>query len=130
MALTPVDAIRLLELENEQLRRAVGRLAHRLEGERYHPRRIERARDDALLLAMWKGAGIHPSRRFAVGQGMTETQWSNAIALLRLARVVTGNRRWVTTDTAVVEQRLERAAKAAIESETAYLARHVRYRRR
>lgn len=126
----PLQAIRYLELENADLRRENGRLRHKLADERHHPRRIERARDDALLLAMWKGAGIHPSRRFAVAQGMTERQWENAIALLRLARVLTGNRRWVTKDAAIIEQRLERAAKTAIESEEAYNARHGRYRRR
>lgn len=125
-----VQAIRYLEIENHELRRENGRLAKRIADERHHVRRVEQAYRDALLLALWAGAGIHPGRRYASMQGMSERQWENATALLRLARVLTGNRRWVTRDTATIEARLQKAARTAIEAEQAYLARHMRYRRR
>lgn len=130
MAIDAVTAIRYLELENEQLRRDVGRLAKRLAEEGHHVRRVAQARQDAELLALWAGAGLHPSRRLALRYGLTQRRWENAIALLRLARILTGNRRWGTRDPAVIAQRLDRAAKTAIEQESAYLARHVAFRRR
>lgn len=124
------QAIRLLELETHELRQELGRLRHKLQGERYHVARIEQARKDALLLALWAAAGIPPSRRYAKRHNITQRRWENAIALLRLARVLTGNRRWATRDAATIEARLEKAAQTAIDAEGAYRARHPRLRRR
>ncbi len=86
-----VQAIRLLELETHELRQELGRLRHKLQGERYHVARIEQARKDALLLALWASAGIPPSRRYAKRHNMSETRWESATALLRLARVCLSN---------------------------------------
>lgn len=125
-----VQAIRLLEAETYELRQTLGRLRNTLAERDSHARRIRQAHQDALLLALWAAAGIPPSRRYAKRHNMTETRWEGAVALLRLARVLTGNRRWATRDAATIEARLERAAQTAIETPAAYRARHMRYRRR
>lgn len=127
--MNPVQVIRLLELENHELRQTLGRLRNTLAERDSHARRIRQAHTDALLLALWAAAGIPTSRRYAKRRNITETRWENAIALLRLARVLTGNRRWVTRDAAIIEARLERAEQTAIETPVAYRARHMRYRR-
>ena len=124
-----VQAIRLLELETHELRQELGRLRNTLAERDSHARRIRQAKEDALLLALWAAAGIPPSRRYARRHNVSETRWENATALLRLARVLTGHRRWATRDAATIEARLERAAQTAIEAPASYRARHMRYRR-
>src|SRR6266540_4745976 len=90
--------IRTLTIKNHKLQAENGRLRNTLTIRDAHTRRVQQARDDALLLAMWASAGISPSRRFASLQNMSQRRWENAIALLRMARVLTGNRRWLTRD--------------------------------
>lgn len=124
------QAVRLLELETHELRQELGRLRNTLAERDSHARRIRQAHQDALLLALWAAAGVPPSRRYARRHNITESRWENATALLRLARVLTGHRRWATRDAATIEARLERAAQQAIDTPAAYRARHMRLRRR
>lgn len=124
-----VQAIRLLELETHELRQELGRLRNTLAKRDGHARRIRQAHQDALLLALWAAGGVPPSRRYAKRHNITQPRWEHAMALLRLARVLTGNRRWVTRDAATIEARLERAAQQAIDTPGAYRARHARFRR-
>lgn len=124
-----IQELHYLEIENSQLRADNARLRNVLAERDGHARRIKRAHQDALLLALWAGAGIPPSRRFAGRHKMSERRWENAVALLRMARILTGNRRWATRDAAIIEARLETAAQRATESETAYRSRHMRFRK-
>ena len=66
---------------------------------------------------------------FARRHGMTQRRWQNAVGLLRMARVITDYRRWVITDLASIEQRLELAKCRAIEAPESYQARLNRHAR-
>lgn len=122
--------LRTLHLSNAELRRENATLRKRIQEASYHARRVEQAYRDALQLALWAAAGVPPSRRYAATHGMTQRRWENAFALLRMARIVQGRRRWVTKDAGAIENRLERTRQAATEAAAAFKARHVRDRRR
>lgn len=108
--------IRELRAENAQLRKKLGETGR-------HARRVEKAYQDALLLAKWRAVHISPSRDFAAYHKISQRRWQNATALLRLARVLDGSRVWKITDLAVIEQRLDAAKKRAIEQPEAYKMR-------
>ena len=108
--------IRELRAENTALRKKLGETNR-------HARRVARAYQDALLLATWRAAHIFPSRSYAAHHRMSQRRWQNAIGLLRLARVIEGHRRWVTTDLALVEARLSVARQRAIDTPAAFKAR-------
>jgi len=120
---TPEQQIRYLELENAQIKRDAAALRKRLGENSRHARRVERAYRDALLLATWRAAHIPPSRSYAAHHRISQRRWQNAIGLLRLARVIEGHRRWVTTDLALVEARLSVARQRAIDTPAAFKAR-------
>lgn len=125
------QAIAYLETENAQLRAEVKALRRRLHDGRGFERRIERAYDDALLLSLWWAGGIYPSRRYArVAGGMSQRAWQNAMALLRMARIVTGQRRWMAQDAALIEQRLQRAKAQALADPERFWLRLNRHGRR
>ena len=127
--MTPEQRIRQLELENEKIKREAAELRSSLRKFSGHERRIERAYADALLLASWSAGGIFPSRRFARLHEMSQRRWQNACGLLRMARVLDRHRHWITTDLAVVEKRLERAATQAKLQPEGYFARLNRHAR-
>jgi hypothetical protein len=127
--------IRLLDVENHQLRDEVARLSKLARERSYHARRVRLALDDALLLATWLvavfwAAGIIPSRRYARVKGITQNRWQNALALLRMARVAVGHRRWATDSLADIERRLVAARDRAIENPDSFWARLPRHGRR
>jgi hypothetical protein len=122
------QTLRKLTIENHELRTENAELRHKLREAGYHVKRIEQAYKDALQLALWKAAGIHPSRRFAAQHGMTQQRWDNPTALLRMARVIQDNRRWVTKYAALIELRLSRVRLEANEERAANKARHIRDR--
>src|SRR5215204_2610278 len=95
-----LEVIRLRE-ENAQLRKAM-----RINGR--HARRIQRAYDCALMLATWHIGFLDTSRGFARSQGMAQRQWENGVALLKLARVISGQR-WRVHDLPTIERALQRA---------------------
>lgn len=115
--------IEYLKLEVEKLKADRARMAKALQENSYHGRRIQRAYEDALLLAMWRSSGIIPSRRYAKLHNFTQTRWENCVGLLRMARIIVSHRRWVTDDLATIEQRLEIAKQKALENREAYKAR-------
>jgi hypothetical protein len=122
--------IRLLDVENHQLRDEVARLAKIARERSYHARRVRLAYDDAMLLAVFWAAGIIPSRRYARVKGITQNRWQNALALLRMARVAVGHRRWATDSLADIERRLVAARDRAIENPDSFWARLPRHGRR
>lgn len=115
--------LRKLASENTRLSKALGEAS-------YHSRRIQLAYEDALLLAQWRMAGIIPSRRYAKHHKMSQRRWQNAVALLRMARVIVGHRRWSTDSLALIEKRLESARIRAIEMPESFFSRLNRHGRR
>jgi hypothetical protein len=114
--------LKRLQTENRKLRAAL-----KLNGR--HARRIQRAHDCALLLATWHVAHLPTSRDFARFMGMPQRQWENAIALLRLARVVDTRGRWHCHDLPTIAAKLDRAAVGANAAPEAYFARGNRHMR-
>lgn len=66
--------LRYLELKNAKLRAEAAQLRKKIGENSRHARRVNKAYDDALLLAMWKAAVIHPSRDYAHIQGMSQNR--------------------------------------------------------
>jgi hypothetical protein len=112
-----------LKLEVQKLKADRARMAKALQENSRHGRRVQKAYDDALLMAMWRQAGIIPSRRYAKLHKFTQQRFENACGLLRMARVLTGHRRWVTSDLATIETRLAQAKQRALENREAFLFR-------
>ena len=110
-----------LQLELDRLRTENARLHAALRIHGRHASRIQRAYDAALLLATWHCGYLLVTRADAIGRGMTQRQWENGIALLKLARVYDG-RRWSLHDLADIEARLTRAAERASEVPEAFFA--------
>jgi hypothetical protein len=100
-----------LEIERLQSENAHLRKALRLNGR--HARRISRAHDCALLLATWHIAYLPTSREFSAQNGMAQRQWQNAMALLRLARLMDARGRWKCHDLPSISARLDDAVIAA-----------------
>src|SRR2546430_6924588 len=88
-----------------------------------HIARIETAYHDALTLAVWRCQGIIPSRRYASIYGITQNRHENAIALLRMARVIEKHRTWAVEDLQTIKFRMRNAKNAALEVPEAYHAR-------
>lgn len=88
-----------------------------------HARRIDKAYQDALLLSTFYVGGIIPSRRFAKIQGLSQNRWENSIALLKLARVVEGHRRWVAQGLDVIEKKLIIAKGKSLEDPRIFFLR-------
>jgi hypothetical protein len=127
--LTPEQEIRYLEIELAKARAEATKLRKALKENGRHARRIDRAYEDALLLAGWRAAGIIPSRRYANRFQITQFRYENAFGLLKLARVIQGRRRWVTEDLATIERKLAKARDRAVEDPNAfflYLNKHCR----
>jgi hypothetical protein len=120
---TPEQKLRYLEVDLEKLRDENTRLRKALAEDSRHARRIERAYQDALLLAGWRAAGIAPSRRYARRFGMTQFRHENAQGLLRLARIIEGRRRWVTEDLSVMEKKLAKAKERALSDSKLFFLR-------
>lgn len=116
--------------ELEQLRQENARLSKALGEATYHSRRVQLAYEDALLLAQWRAIGIIPSRRYAKHHKMSQRRWQNALALLRMARIVVGHRRWSTDEVALIEKRLESARGRAAEMPESFFSRLNRHGRR
>lgn len=103
-----------LRAENAELRKAL-----RINGR--HARRMQRAYDCALLLATWHVAYLPTSRDFAKAQGMSQRGWENGIALLRLARVLNGEK-WRVHDLATIERALLKAQDRAAQTPESFFA--------
>jgi hypothetical protein len=125
--LTPEQKIGMLEVELLKAKREAAKLRKALSINSRTHKRIEKAYEDALLLAAWRAAGIIPSRRYAGEYEMTQFRYENAFGLLKFARVIQGHRRWMLDDLATIEAKLARARNRAFEDPPAfflYLNKH------
>lgn len=108
----------------------LAKLRKRLGENSVHIRRVERAWSDALALATLHVGHIETSRRNAEEfLGMTNNRWENACALLRLAKMHTGQR-WLAHDLGTITEALDKAKAMAIAEPAAFRARlpaHARY---
>jgi hypothetical protein len=119
--------VKYLELELAKARAEAAQLRKKIGENSRHTRRINRAYEDALLIAMWKVAGIAVGRDYAKEQGISQNRWQNAIALLKMARVVIRERHWAVKDLPMIEQRLEAAKQRALADRNVFLLRHIRH---
>jgi hypothetical protein len=122
--------VRYLQIELEKARQEASRLRKALGENGKHARRIDKAYEDALLLATFYAAGIIPSRRYARLKGLTQNRWENATTLLKMARIIERQRRWVTADLAVIEKRLALAREKALENPALFFLRANKHTRR
>ena len=111
--LTPEQKIGMLEIELLKAKREAAKLRKALSINSRTHKRIEKAYEDALLLAAWRAAGIIPSRRYAGEYEMTQFRYENAFGLLKFARIIQGRRRWITDDLELIERRLGKARERA-----------------
>lgn len=119
--------IKYLELELAKARAEAAHLRKKLGENSKHARRIDRAYEDALLFAVWRVSGIVPSRSYTKQQEISQNRYQNAVALLRMARVIIRHHTWAITDLTVIEQRLNSARQRALEDPNVFLMRHVRH---
>lgn len=119
--------IKYLELENAKLRAEAVQLRKKLGENARHTRRINKAYEDALLLAIWRVSGITPSRSYTKEQGISQNRFQNATALLKMARVIVRHRQWVIKDLVAIEQRLETARQRALDDPELFFLRHPRH---
>jgi hypothetical protein len=120
---------RILQVELAKLRQENTQLRKRLGDNTRHQKRIEKAYEDALLMAFWRSVGIKPSRRFAALYDITQDRWQNAICLLRMARLIEGRSRWPLVDMETTERKLSQARDRALADCDAFFLRHIRHRK-
>lgn len=117
-----------MALELDRLREEVARLRRRLREQSRHAERMRRAYSAALLLAQLH-VGYQPtSRKLARRLGLTQRQWENGMALLRLARIVTRSG-WAVHDLPTIEAALQRAYDRALEEPESFFVRGPRHLR-
>jgi hypothetical protein len=122
--------LRYAQLELEKTRQENARLRKALKERSREAKRINRAYEDALLLATWRSGGIIPSRRFAMFHGISQHRFENSVALLKMARVIQRQRHWVTQDLAVIESRLSTARDKALTDPALFFLRLNKHHRR
>jgi hypothetical protein len=127
--LTKDQQIRYLEVEVLKVKQENSRLRKALGENGRHSRRIQKAYDDALLLATWRSAGIIPSRRYAKRFKMTQFRYENACGLLKLARIIQRQRTWVTEDLEAMERKLTVARDKALQDPGIFFLRLNRHSR-
>lgn len=120
---------RYLRIELAKAQAEAAQLRKQLHLSNRHAKRIDQAYEDALSMASWYAVGIIPSRAYAKRFGFSQNRWQNAIALLKMARMIQRQRHWVTDDLSLIETRLANARKQAIEFPEAYFARLNRHSR-
>src|SRR5215212_1394846 len=118
--------LRYLQVELAKAKAEAAHLRKQLNVSNRHAKRIDKAYEDALLLATWRSTGIIPSRTFARKQGFTQNRWENAVALLKVARVIQRQRHWVMDDVGLIEARLVNAREHAMKVPDAFFSRHPR----
>ena len=115
--------VRYLKVELAKAKAETAYLRKKLQISNYHAKRIDKAYEDALLLAAWRASGINPSRSFAKRYGLSQNRWQNAVALLKMARVIQRHHHWTTEDLGLIEARLSRAKKDALQIPEAFFSR-------
>lgn len=121
--------IKYLKLELAKTRAEAAQLRKKVGENSRHARRIQKAYDDALLLAMWRVSGIIPSRSYTKQQGMSQNRFQNATALLKMGRVIVRHRHWAIKDLAIIEQRLVAARQRALDDPELFFLRLNRHGR-
>lgn len=120
--LTAEQRTKVLELELKQVKAENAQLRNALRQNTRHTKRIEQAYQDALLLAQLH-VGYQPTSRNASGRAaISRRRWTNAVALLKLARAY-NCRKFTVHSLAEVEPALQRAKRIAEENPTSYYAR-------
>ncbi len=118
--------IALLELELRQVKAENTQLRNDLrQNKRHtkrHTKRIEQAYRDALLLAELHVGYQNTSRTAGSRGGVSRRRWTNAIALLQLARVY-NCKKFLAHNLTEIETALGRAQRIAIENPSAFYAR-------
>jgi hypothetical protein len=114
---------RYLQVELAKAKAEAAYLRKHLKVSNRHAKRVDRAYEDALLLASWWSAGIIPSRAYAKRFGMTQNCWQNAVALLKMARVIQRQRHWATADLDLIEARLCKARADAMNVPESFFCR-------
>ena len=66
--------LRYLQLELAKAQAEAAQLRKKLHLSNRHAKRIEKAYEDALLLALWQASGIIPSRAYAKRFGLTQNR--------------------------------------------------------
>jgi len=115
--------IKYLELELTKVKAEAAQLRKKLGENSRHARRVQKAYEDALLLAMWRVSGIIPSRSYTKQQGISQNRFQNATALLKMARVIVRHRHWEVKDLAIIEQRLTTARQRALDDPELFFLR-------
>lgn len=116
------DELRTLKLINRKLWRRVAEDGR-------HGRRVRRAHTDAMhIVALGIGYGVLlPSRAMVGEHGISQRRWENAIALMRMARLVTlrpgRGYAWATGDVGTITARIDTALDQAIDQPEAFRAR-------
>src|SRR5438270_13980293 len=119
--------LRYLQVELAKAKAEAAHLRKKLQFSNRHAKRIDKAYEDALLLATWRSTGTTASRAFARKQGFTQNRWENAVALLKVARVIQRQRHWVMDDLGLIEARLVNAREHAMKMPGAFFSRHPRH---
>lgn len=122
--------VRYLKVELAKAKAEAAYLRKKLQVSNRHAKRIDRAYEDALLLAAWHVSGILPSRSYAKRYGLTQNRWENAVALLKVARVIQRQRHWVSNDMGLIEAWLAKARTYAMTIPDAFLCRLPHHGRR
>ncbi len=97
---------RYLRIELTKVQAEAAQLRKKLNLSNRHRKRVDKAYEDALLLATWHAAGIIPSRAYSKRFGFSQNRWQNAVALLKMARIIQRQRHWVISDLSLIEKRL------------------------
>ncbi len=118
---------RHLEIECARLRTTNERLRQKLQlRDGRHTKRVHRAYVSALALATLHVAYLPTTRSMAQSAGLSQRQWETGLALLRLARVINGNR-WQVHILATIDDRLQAAVDRSLADPEVFRARLPRH---
>lgn len=70
--------LRYLRIELAKAQAEAAQLRKKLNLSNRHGKRVDKAYEDALLLATWYAAGIIPTRAYAKRFGFSQNRWQNA----------------------------------------------------
>jgi hypothetical protein len=126
--LTPDQRIRYLEIELVKAKTEATKLRKTLKENSRYAKIVDRAYEDALLMVFWRSIGIRPTRRFSALYAITQPRWEHALALLRMARLISGKSRWIALDIPTMERKLAQARDRALEDAQLFFLRHTRHR--
>lgn len=122
--MTPEQTATALQLEVKRLAADNAELRRKLEERNRHRQRVLQAATDARLLLLWRSGGTSTSAATANRlAGMSRRRWQNAVALLRMARLVDFAWKWDERAPDAAERAVVRATERAIASRDSFLMR-------